>query len=123
MSGVRPGERGQAGAWQTVTVLDGAPVLFQEGTEGGEGTCTSLSRAVTKAGISELRIPLTITTHCLVAVVVEGAQQGRGEGGSQDQYSIWIQSHAKGCILVADMTNRRPGPELGGWPLTWLLFL
>lgn len=93
MSGVRPGERGQAGAWQTVTVLDGAPVLFQEGTEGGEGTCTSLSRAVTKAGISELRIPLTITTHCLVAVVVEGAQQGRG-GGAAPKTSILSGSRA-----------------------------
>lgn len=59
-------------ACQAVTVLEGAPAPSQEGMEGGEGTCTSLSMTVTKASISEPRIALTVTTHSLVA---EGSQQ------------------------------------------------
>lgn len=105
VSGVEAQEGGQAGV----------PAPSQEGTEGGESTCTSLSRAITKACISDSRISLTITTHSLVAVVAEGHLE----------CSIWIQRHAgtKGCILVANLTNRRSGPELDGWLLTLLLFL
>lgn len=84
-----------------MTVLEEAPGPSQEDTEGGEGTCTSLSLGPFPKPASltlEYRLPpkptsLTITTHSLVAVVAEGPEQV-SLWGSQDQDSIRTLSRA-----------------------------
>lgn len=86
----------------------------------------SLSRAITRACTSEPRLSLTITAHPVVAVVVMvvGPTALR-LWGAQDQCSIpeLCCLAQKAAYLWPSMTNRRPGPELDGWPLTRLLFL